>query len=127
MHLRASTGGAQPRDDLQRALPGPLTQPRMWWAEQESCYDDCAARRRVARGRLHAMNLRSFRSGLVLLAAAALVLAASGAVFSQRGPIKIGLLVPLTGPLSANGKRWPTASRSTWRSRTISSPAAKPS
>jgi branched-chain amino acid transport system substrate-binding protein len=50
------------------------------------------------------MNLRSFRSGLVLLAAVALVLAATGAVFSQRGPIKIGLLVPLTGPLSANGK-----------------------
>ena len=50
------------------------------------------------------MNLRSFRAGLVLLAAAAIVLAASGAVFSQRGPIKIGLLVPSTGPLSANGK-----------------------
>ena len=50
------------------------------------------------------MNLRSFRSGLVLLVAAAVVLAASGALFSQRGPIKIGLLVPLTGPLSANGK-----------------------
>src|SRR5262245_66179400 len=52
------------------------------------------------------MNLRSSRSrsGLVLLAAVALVLAATGAVFSQRGPIKIGLLVPLTGPLSANGK-----------------------
>ncbi len=50
------------------------------------------------------MSLRSPRCGLAALATAALLLAAAGSVFSQRGPIKIGLLVPLTGPLSANGK-----------------------
>ncbi|PYM78208.1 MAG: ABC transporter substrate-binding protein [Candidatus Rokuibacteriota bacterium] len=50
------------------------------------------------------MSLRSPRFGLAALATAALLLAAAGSVFSQRGPIKIGLLVPLTGPLSANGK-----------------------
>src|SRR5262249_22878591 len=30
--------------------------------------------------------------------------AAGSVVWAQRGPIKIGLLVPLTGPLAANGK-----------------------
>jgi branched-chain amino acid transport system substrate-binding protein len=50
------------------------------------------------------MNLRSPRLGFTALATAALLLAAAGSLFSQRGPIKIGLLVPLTGPLSANGK-----------------------
>ena len=47
---------------------------------------------------------RTTRSGFTALVAVVLLLAAVGAVFSQRGPIKIGLLVPLTGPLSANGK-----------------------
>src|SRR5262249_24707028 len=42
--------------------------------------------------------------GVTPLAAMVLAVAATGSVFSQRGPIKIGLLVPLTGPLSANGK-----------------------
>lgn len=35
---------------------------------------------------------------------AALLLAASAEAWAQRGPIKIGLFVPLTGPLAANGK-----------------------
>jgi branched-chain amino acid transport system substrate-binding protein len=35
---------------------------------------------------------------------AALLLAGGGGVWAQRGPIKIGLFVPLTGPLAANGK-----------------------
>jgi branched-chain amino acid transport system substrate-binding protein len=39
---------------------------------------------------------------LTLLAAAAVLSAPPG--WAQRGPIKVGLLVPLTGPLSANGK-----------------------
>jgi len=47
---------------------------------------------------------RTTRSGFTALVAVVLLLVAVGAVFSQRGPIKIGLLVPLTGPLSANGK-----------------------
>ena len=47
---------------------------------------------------------RTTRSGFTALVAVVLLLTAVGAVFSQRGPIKIGLLVPLTGPLSANGK-----------------------
>src|SRR5262245_51988487 len=50
------------------------------------------------------MNLRSIKLGFTAPAALARLLAATGSVFSQRGPIKIGLLVPLTGPLSANGK-----------------------
>src|SRR5437870_10939536 len=47
---------------------------------------------------------RTTRSGFTALVAVVLLLGAVGAVFSQRGPIKIGLLVPLTGPLSANGE-----------------------
>jgi branched-chain amino acid transport system substrate-binding protein len=39
---------------------------------------------------------------LALLAAAAVLSAPPGG--AQKGPIKVGLLVPLTGPLSANGK-----------------------
>jgi branched-chain amino acid transport system substrate-binding protein len=39
---------------------------------------------------------------LALLAAAAVLAAPPG--WAQKGPIKVGLLVPLTGPLSANGK-----------------------
>ena len=35
---------------LRVGLPSLLTLPRMWWAEQESCYHGGAARRRVARG-----------------------------------------------------------------------------
>ena len=35
---------------------------------------------------------------------AALLLAGGSSVWAQRGPIKIGLFVPLTGPLAANGK-----------------------
>ncbi len=34
----------------------------------------------------------------------ALLLAGGGSGWAQRGPIKIGMLVPLSGPLSANGK-----------------------
>jgi branched-chain amino acid transport system substrate-binding protein len=41
---------------------------------------------------------------LVLLAAGALLLGAGTASAAQKGPIKIGFLTPLTGPLSANGK-----------------------
>jgi branched-chain amino acid transport system substrate-binding protein len=40
---------------------------------------------------------------LVLLVAAGL-LAGSRAARAQKGPIKVGLLVPQSGPLSANGK-----------------------
>src|SRR5919204_5907341 len=35
---------------------------------------------------------------------AAFVLAGTGSTWAQRGPIKIGMFVPLTGPLAANGK-----------------------
>jgi branched-chain amino acid transport system substrate-binding protein len=38
------------------------------------------------------------------LVAAALVLSVSPGVWAQKGPIKVGLLVPQTGPLAANGK-----------------------
>jgi len=38
------------------------------------------------------------------LAALGLLLAGRGAAWAQRGPIKIGMFVPLTGPLAANGK-----------------------
>src|SRR5919204_790140 len=35
---------------------------------------------------------------------AAFVLVGTGSTWAQRGPLKIGLFVPLTGPLAANGK-----------------------
>jgi branched-chain amino acid transport system substrate-binding protein len=43
---------------------------------------------------------------LVALAVVAVVLGLAGSpgVLAQKGPIKLGLLVPVTGPLSANGK-----------------------
>src|SRR3989441_12759192 len=46
------------------------------------------------------------RPGMVVvaLAAQALLLAGERPTWAQRGPIKVGLLVPTTGPLSANGK-----------------------
>jgi branched-chain amino acid transport system substrate-binding protein len=40
----------------------------------------------------------------IVLAVAALLLAGSPGVWAQKGPIKVGLLVPQTGPLAANGK-----------------------
>ena len=43
---------------------------------------------------------KAFSIALVLVVA----LAAPGAGFAQKGPIKIGFLVPQTGPLAANGK-----------------------
>ncbi len=47
------------------------------------------------------------RHRLVLLVVALVALAAAAAVTgpagAQKGPIRIGLLVPRTGPLSANG------------------------
>jgi len=43
---------------------------------------------------------KAFSIALVLVAA----LAAPGTGFAQKGPIKIGFLVPQTGPLAANGK-----------------------
>jgi ABC-type branched-subunit amino acid transport system substrate-binding protein len=39
----------------------------------------------------------------LILAAAGLVMA-SGAGWAQKGPIKVGLILPETGPLAANGK-----------------------
>ncbi len=42
--------------------------------------------------------------GIVVLAVAGLLVAAGSGSWAQRGPIKIGLLVPQTGPLAANGK-----------------------
>ena len=50
------------------------------------------------------MITRPTRYGFIALAAVVLLLVSVGGVYSRRGPIKIGLLVPLTGPLSANGK-----------------------
>ena len=46
------------------------------------------------------------RPGMVVvaLAAQALLLAGERPTWAQRGPIKVALLVPTTGPLSANGK-----------------------
>lgn len=44
------------------------------------------------------------RCRLAGLALVGLVLAGAGLAAGQRGPIKIGLFVPLTGPLAANGK-----------------------
>lgn len=41
---------------------------------------------------------------LAVLALTGLLLASGGSPWAQRGPIKIGLFVPLTGPLAANGK-----------------------
>ena len=41
---------------------------------------------------------------VLALAALALVLAGETATWAQKGPIKVGLLVPQTGPLAANGK-----------------------
>ncbi len=40
----------------------------------------------------------------VALVVAALLLAGSPGGWAQKGPIKVGLLVPQTGPLAANGK-----------------------
>ncbi len=40
----------------------------------------------------------------VALVVAALLLAGGPGVWAQKGPIKVGLLVPQTGPLAANGK-----------------------
>src|SRR5262245_30148970 len=48
--------------------------------------------------------MRMIMTRVALLALAGLSLAAGSVVWAQRGPIKIGLLVPLTGPLAANGK-----------------------
>src|SRR2546428_9576395 len=45
-------------------------------------------------------NLGRFVAVLVVVAAAI----AGHAAWAQRGPIKIGMFVPLTGPLAANGK-----------------------
>jgi branched-chain amino acid transport system substrate-binding protein len=45
--------------------------------------------------------MRTSRVGILILAA---LLLAGNAAWGQRGPIKIGLFVPLTGPLAANGK-----------------------
>jgi branched-chain amino acid transport system substrate-binding protein len=44
------------------------------------------------------------RLALAVLALIAATLAASAPTAAQKGPIKIGLLVPQTGPLAANGK-----------------------
>src|SRR5213593_1836335 len=46
------------------------------------------------------------RPGMVVVALAtqALLLAGERPTWAQRGPIKVALLVPTTGPLSANGK-----------------------
>ena len=44
------------------------------------------------------------RSGFTALVAFVLLLVGVGAGVAQRGPVKIGMLVPLTGPLAANGK-----------------------
>jgi branched-chain amino acid transport system substrate-binding protein len=41
---------------------------------------------------------------LAVLALTGLLLASGSSPWAQRGPIKIGLFVPLTGPLAANGK-----------------------
>jgi branched-chain amino acid transport system substrate-binding protein len=41
---------------------------------------------------------------VLAVAAVALILGGPNATWAQKGPIKIGLLVPQTGPLSANGK-----------------------
>jgi len=41
---------------------------------------------------------------LVALVVAALLLAGSPGLWAQKGPVKVGLLVPQTGPLAANGK-----------------------
>src|SRR2546428_12459010 len=38
------------------------------------------------------------------LVVAGVLLAAGVSAWAQRGPIKIGMFVPLTGPLAANGK-----------------------
>jgi len=40
----------------------------------------------------------------VTLALVALVLVSPAAGWAQKGPIKIGLILPETGPLAANGK-----------------------
>jgi len=50
------------------------------------------------------MITRASRPGFTAFVGVVLLLAAVGSPFAQRGPVKIGLLVPLTGPLSANGK-----------------------
>jgi len=44
------------------------------------------------------------RSGFTALVTFVLLLVGVGAGVAQRGPVKIGMLVPLTGPLAANGK-----------------------
>ncbi len=50
------------------------------------------------------MKTRAALGALAAFVLTALALAASSSVSAQRGPIKIGLFVPLTGPLAANGK-----------------------
>ena len=47
---------------------------------------------------------RTFVISAIALVAAALLLSGSPGVWAQKGPIKIGLLVPQTGGLAANGK-----------------------
>ena len=41
---------------------------------------------------------------LVVLVLAAVALCLAGETAAQKGPIKVGLLVPQTGPLAGNGK-----------------------
>ncbi|HZE36826.1 MAG TPA: ABC transporter substrate-binding protein, partial [Candidatus Eisenbacteria bacterium] len=43
-------------------------------------------------------------SVVTLVAVAAGILMAAGAARAQKGPIKVGLILPETGPLAANGK-----------------------
>jgi branched-chain amino acid transport system substrate-binding protein len=50
------------------------------------------------------MITRMVPARLTTLVLAGVLLVAAGAGWAQRGPVKIGLLVPLTGPLAANGK-----------------------
>ncbi|MBI1957702.1 MAG: ABC transporter substrate-binding protein, partial [Candidatus Rokubacteria bacterium] len=42
--------------------------------------------------------------GIAALLVAGVLLLAPAASWAQKGPIKVGLLVPQTGPLAANGK-----------------------
>ena len=65
------------------------------------------------------MRLAVKHRRLVTLALASFALLAGNFAWAQRAPIKLGLFVPLTGPLAANGKEMvPTSTCSgTWATR----------